>query len=109
MSCLLPAIVGNIFAQQASRLPIRFLRPRLEARMKTLRLLLLLTTSLSGLLFAQTYNLPFQHIIVVVQENRTTDNLFANDPGLATTVHFSTSGLCGTQTITLAPYQLDAC
>src|SRR3984885_2116049 len=77
--------------------------------MKTLRLLLLLTTSLSGLLFAQTYNLPFQHIIVVVQENRTTDNLFANDPALATTVHFSTSGLCGTQTITLAPYQLDAC
>lgn len=44
-----------------------------------------------------------------MQENRTVTNLFANDPALAGTVHFPATGQCGTQTITLAPYQLDAC
>src|SRR6516225_3646914 len=55
-----------------------------------------------------TQNLPIQHVIIVVQENRTIDNLFANDPNLSG-VHFSATGLCGTQKITLTPYQLDAC
>jgi phospholipase C len=71
----------------------------------TLLMLIVLTSSLA----AQTNNLPLQHIIVVVQENRTIDNLFANDVALAGNVHFASTGLCGTQTITLAPYQLDAC
>jgi phospholipase C len=41
-----------------------------------------------------TQHLPIQHVIIVVQENRTIDNLFANDPNLSG-VHFSTTGLCG--------------
>ena len=77
--------------------------------MKTLTLLLL-TLFVAATVFAQPFNLPVQHIIVVVQENRTIDNLFANDPALvANGVHIATTGQCGTQTITLAPYQLDAC
>ncbi len=65
---------------------------------------------LASLASAESYNLPFQHIIVVVQENRTATNLFGEDSALvANGFHLVTSGLCGTQTITLAPYQLDAC
>ena len=74
--------------------------------MKRLTLLLIVITA--AFAFAQNYNLPLQHIIVVVQENRTIDNLFPNDPTLVG-VHFAATGLCGSQTITLAPYQLDAC
>jgi len=55
-----------------------------------------------------TYNTPLQHIIVVVQENRTVTNLFSNDSSLVG-VHFPTTGACGAQTISLASYQLDAC
>jgi hypothetical protein len=65
---------------------------------------------LAALASAQTYNLPFQHIIVVVQENRTPTNLFGQDTALvANGFHLVTSGQCGTQTIPLASYQLDAC
>ncbi|HEV3040731.1 MAG TPA: alkaline phosphatase family protein [Candidatus Angelobacter sp.] len=74
-------------------------------------LLLLLTLILASAAFAQVtplQNVPIQHVIVVVQENRTIDNLFANDPNLSG-VHFAPTGKCGTQTITLTPYQLDAC
>jgi phospholipase C len=39
-----------------------------------------------------TQNLPIQHVIVVIQENRTIDNLFANDANL-TGVHFSPTGM----------------
>src|SRR5271155_608937 len=64
----------------------------------------------AALATAQTYNLPFQHIIVVVQENRTPTNLFGQDTNLvANGFHLVTSGQCGTQTIPLASYQLDAC
>jgi phospholipase C len=70
---------------------------------------------------AAQFNLPVQHVIIVVQENRTVNNLFANDPNLSG-VNFFTVGECGVgssssslssqpleQAITLTPYQLDAC
>jgi len=78
--------------------------------MKTLTLLLF-TLVLAATVLAQStasQNLPVQHVIIVVQENRTIDNLFANDPNLSG-VHFSPTGKCGTQTITATSYQLDAC
>jgi phospholipase C len=78
--------------------------------MKSLLTLLATTLLWTALSTAQNYNLPLQHIIVVVQENRTTTNLFGEDSALvANGLHLATSGKCGTQTITLAPYQLDAC
>lgn len=58
---------------------------------------------------AAQFNLPIQHVIVVIQENRTINNLFANDPNLPG-VNFFTTGECGAkQSITLTPYRLDAC
>src|SRR5271163_2357885 len=80
--------------------------------MKTL--LSLLATALLSMAFAHaqvaTYNLPFQHIIVVVQENRTPTNLFGNDSALvANGFHLAANGLCGTQSVTFTSYQLDAC
>lgn len=78
--------------------------------MRTLMLSLFILVLAAGALVqsAAQQNLPIQHVIIVVQENRSIDNLFANDTNL-TSVHFSKTGLCGTQTITLAPYRLDAC
>jgi phospholipase C len=78
--------------------------------MKTLTLLLI-TLVLAATAAAQqtsSQNLPIQHVIIVVQENRTLENLFGNDSSLSG-VHLATTGLCGAQTITLASYQLDAC
>jgi phospholipase C len=78
--------------------------------MRSLLSLIAVTLLLAALANAQTYNLPLQHIIVVVQENRTPTNLFGNDTALVTNgSHLVTTGLCGTQTITLTSYQLDAC
>jgi phospholipase C len=60
--------------------------------------------------FAQNYNLPVEHVIVVFQENRTVTNLFANDTALiANGFHLVKSGRCGSQTIALTSYRLDAC
>lgn len=61
------------------------------------------------------FNLKFQHIIVIVQENRTPTNLFGADTALRSAgAHLPTSGLCLTSsgtisTITLTPFRLDAC
>src|SRR5271169_1758459 len=78
--------------------------------MRNLLTLLAVMLLLTALANAQSYNLPLQHIIVVVQENRTPTNLFGQDTALvANGFHLVTTGLCGTQTITFASYQLDAC
>jgi len=47
---------------------------------------------------AQTSNTPFQHVIIVVQENRTPDNLFGSDllnnPRRLPNAHLASSGKC---------------
>lgn len=79
-------------------------------RTKPLQALLIVTALSAALAIAQNNNLPLQHVIVVVQENRTTTNLFASDTAIiAKGVHMPTTGKCGSQTITFTPYQLDAC
>jgi Phosphoesterase family len=58
-------------------------------------------------LFANT---PIQHIIVVIQENRTPDNLFLADSKLiANGAHLVSHGSCFGTTIKLTPLPLDPC
>ncbi|HVM91411.1 MAG TPA: alkaline phosphatase family protein [Terriglobales bacterium] len=68
---------------------------------RTILALLALSISLS----AQ----QFQHIVIVIQENRTPDNLFGSNPYFEPGVDLATSGLSGTQTIQLASIPLDEC
>src|ERR1700676_246595 len=57
-----------------------------------------------------TFNTPLQHVIVIVQENRTPDNLFGADTALKSAgAHLVTAGSCHGTSITLAAWQLDAC
>jgi len=58
---------------------------------------------------AQNTNLPIQHVIVVVQENRTPDNLFSADASKLPGAHLVRSGNCHGKTITLTAWPLDAC
>jgi phospholipase C len=52
----------------------------------------------------------FKHIIVVVQENRTPDNLFGSKPTFEPGVDIATSGPTSTgSTVTLTPVALDGC
>jgi len=92
--------------------------------MKTLYALLVLGTVV---LFAAApaaaqaipaFNLPFQHVIVIIQENRTPTNLFGADTALRSAgAHLPTTGKClsisGTTstvaTITLTSAALDPC
>jgi phospholipase C len=64
--------------------------------------------------FAQTYNTPFQHIILVIQENRTPDNLFQDPVLIANGADISSSGFYKNsqgQTVSqsLIPVPLDVC
>jgi hypothetical protein len=55
-------------------------------------------------------NTPVQHIIVVIQENRSPDNLFLADQNLVRKgAHLVSSGSCFGTKVTLTPWQLDAC
>src|SRR5580698_8098282 len=60
---------------------------------------------------AQTYpNTPIQHVIVVIQENRTPDNLFGADaPLIARGAHLASSGSCQGASVTLTASPLGAC
>lgn len=72
--------------------------------------LLALSLFAAALVSAQTYNTPLQHVIVIVQENRTPTNLFGNDgPLVAAGFHLASTEKCGSQTVTPTSYQLDAC
>src|SRR5208282_4633815 len=83
----------------------------------TVKGLLFLIALASTLALAQTP--PIQHVIVVIQENRSPDNLFGSDAFAGThqlpNAHLSTYGLCepigypGDTQITLTPFKLDAC
>ncbi len=89
------------------------------------RTLLCLAVLGATLIYAQTNNIKqVQHVIIVVQENRTPDNLFGSDlhtqtrqllgADLATDAPCSES-MCGTVcqndggSVALVPFQLDAC
>ena len=50
-----------------------------------------------------------QHVIVVIQENRTPDNLFGGDIAGLPNANLATSGACHANQITLYPWPLDAC
>jgi phospholipase C len=76
--------------------------------------LLLILTTTATLAYAQTGpNTPIKHVIVVIQENRTPDNLFGSDafasspqlPG----ADLVKQGKCGTTNVTLTPNVLNAC
>ena len=63
---------------------------------------------------AQSNNIPqVQHVIIVVQENRTPDNLFGSDlqnqPRRLPNAHLASTGYCGKNQVPLAPLQLDTC
>ena len=54
--------------------------------------------------------LPFKHIIVVIQENRTPDNLFGSNPTFEPGVDVSTTNVLSTgQPVQLTPLALAAC
>lgn len=78
------------------------------------RLLVLACLALYFALFCSAQfafpNTPIQHIIVVVQENRTPDNLFLADQTLIQRgAHLTSSGSCYGTRVQMTPWQLDAC
>ncbi len=55
-------------------------------------------------------NTPVAHIIVIVQENRSPNNLFLADKALIERgAHLVSSGSCKGTTVAMTPWQLDAC
>jgi len=77
---------------------------------RSLALLFALTAIGAMLARAQTFNTQIQHVIVVVQENRTPDNLFGADQALINAgAHLVPTGKCQGQPITLTSWKLDAC
>jgi phospholipase C len=85
--------------------------------MKLAAKLLLLISLAATLAHAQTPNTPIKHVIVVIQENRTPDNMFQDSvlkANGADIVDPQTGGKCwtqkyGEQTIPLAGIALDGC
>jgi phospholipase C len=79
----------------------------------TARILVLLAVFGATLALAQTPNTPFKHVIIVVQENRTPDNLFGSDafssspqlPG----ADLATQGSCKGAGVTRTAFELNAC
>jgi phospholipase C len=61
--------------------------------------------------YAQTtFNTPIQHVIVIIQENRTPTNLFYADQNLRNKgAHLVGSGTCHGTSIPLVPIRLDTC
>ena len=55
-------------------------------------------------------NTPIKHVIMIIQENRSTDNLFGADQALINNgAHLAGSGSCHGTAVPLIPIQLDAC
>ena len=77
---------------------------------RSLTYLLVLTAFSTTPAGAQNFNTPIQHVIVIVQENRTPDNLFGADLALiAAGAHLVQIGFCKGTPIQLTPWRLDAC
>jgi len=78
------------------------------------RIVLAVVVSATTFVRAQSYNTPIRHVIVVVQENRTPDNLFQDPVLIANGADISTTGFYKDHhgqrvTLPLAPGQLDSC
>jgi phosphoesterase family protein len=58
---------------------------------------------------ASTLNTPFQHVIVVIQENRTPTNLFQDPVLMQNGAHLVQTGSCHGTQITLTPWPLNSC
>jgi phospholipase C len=79
--------------------------------------LMLLASSFATFAYATTYNTPLQHVIILIQENRTPDNLFYGDQTLVDRGGDvrppGNQGACtkhgGNQPVAFVPWQLDAC
>ncbi len=60
-----------------------------------------------------TANTPIQHVVIVIQENRTPDNLFGSDlqnqPRRLPNADLASQGSCHGQSIALTPWVLDPC
>jgi phospholipase C len=55
-------------------------------------------------------NTPIKHVIMIIQENRSTDNMFGADTTLAQNGgHLAASGSCHGTMIPLVPIELDSC
>jgi phospholipase C len=84
----------------------RFQMKRMHSLLSVLALGLLGAALANG----GTFSTPLQHVIVIVQENRTPDNLFGADTALIRAgAHIVPAGHCHGTTIPLAAWQLDAC
>jgi len=72
---------------------------------------LILFLSLGAILtYAQsTYNTPLQHVIVVIQENRTTDNIFGSNPTFEPGVNIVKVGDNYGGSIPLTPAEMTTC
>ena len=67
-------------------------------------------TSTSTLAQPSKQNTPIKHVIMIIQENRSTDNMFGADTALAQNGgHLATSGSCHGTNIPLIPTELDSC
>src|SRR5580704_9987644 len=78
------------------------------------RILLGWAVSAGAIASAQTYNTPIRHVIVVMQENRTPDNLFQDPALIANGADISSTGFLKNDqgqrvTIQLVPGPLDSC
>ena len=79
-----------------------------EIRARNLLFLIALAATFA---YAQTNNIPqVQHVIVVIQENRTPDNLFQQDQTLINNgAHIASQGSCGHGSFNLLPTNLGTC
>ena len=66
--------------------------------------------TLCGAALSNAQNIPIQHVIMVIQENRSADNLFGADTTLVNNgAHLVGTGGCHGTPIALIPIRLDAC
>lgn len=87
-------------------------RPSINIMPRSLAFLFacVVTVNSAMLMHAQIFNTPIQHVIVIVQENRTPDNLFGADRALIDAgAHLLPTGSCQGRSIELTPWPLDAC
>ncbi len=82
--------------------------------MKSFHLLVRVSLALSGVALSNAQisqpNTPIQHVIVIIQENRTPDNLFGGDKTLVENgAHLVSTGSCHGIPVKLTPIRLDAC